>query len=274
MKIRVAQSLGGGFDGTFAEAWGLEEYRSTFDFKEPTVFVGCYGLPDFYAIWRHKGDKYIFWCGSDIRHLHNGYWLDGKGQIRLSSKGIAKWINDNCESWVENEPERKALEYWGIKAQVCPSYIGDIDKIEPSYKPGNKLYASVSSDDFAFYGWHKIDNLAEKYPDIEFHLYGNTKPFKPDNKNVIVHGRVPNEQMIEETKDMQGCIRMLPMEGFSELVARSVLMEQWPISVIPYKHCLLVEQIGEIPKEPNVEGRRYYLKELNNFPFNCNKNVV
>jgi hypothetical protein len=241
------------------------------DANEPTVFVGCYGLPDFYTIWRHKGKKYVFWCGSDIRHLQNGYWLDDEGSIRLTSRGIARWLNEHCENWVENEPERIALNGLGIGSMVCPSYMGDVNKIKPSYKPGNKFYGSVSGDDFELYGWDLIDDIAGKHPELEFHLYGNTKPFKAKNKNVVIHGRVTNQQMNKEIAGMQGAIRMIPMEGFSEIVAKSVLMEQWPISMISYPHTVALKDIGKIPQEPNVEGRKYYLEHLNQFPFNCNK---
>ena len=267
MKIRVAPSLGGGFERTFQEAWNLETYNPKMDIGQATVFVGCYGLPDFYSIWRHKGKRYVFWCGSDIRHLQNGYWLDDTGDIRIDNKGIAKWLNENCENWCENEPERQALAEMGIESVLTPSYLGDVNKIKPSYKPNGKFYASVSGDDFELYGWYEIDKIASKNSDLEFHLYGNTKPFKTLNKNVIIHGRVPKEQMNKEIAEMQGCIRMIPLEGFSEIVAKSVLMEQWPVSIIPYPHTILPENIGNIPKEPNKEGREYYLNNLNKYPW-------
>lgn len=274
-KIRVSPTVGGGFERTFEEAWCLEPYNPETDQDEEVIFVGCYGLPDFYTIWRHKGKKVIWWCGSDIRHFHNGYWLEDGGGIRLTSGGIAKWIDKHCENWVENQSEATALKYWGIKTKICPSYLGDYDEMPISYKHSDtpKLYASVSGDEFDLYGWYAIDKMAKDYPDVEFHLYGNTKPFIPENKNVIVHGRVPREQMNEEIKEMQGCIRMIPMEGFSEIVAKSVLMGQYPVSLIPYEHCLLPDQIDKLKelKEPNIEGRDYYRKTLNNYPWNNEK---
>ena len=263
MQAKISLTLGGGFERTFEEAWGLDEY---IDISEPTVFIGCYGLPDFYNIWRHKGKKYIFWCGSDIRHLQNGYWLDENGDIRIDNKDIAKWINKYCENWVENKPEHDALKKLGIKSNICPSYLGDVNEIKPSYKPGNRFYASVSGNDFELYGWNEIIKIAKRHPLLEFHLYGNTVRFE-GGKNVIVHSRVSKEQMNEEIKDMQGCIRLIPMEGFSEIVAKSVLMEQWPISIIPYPYTISPEFIASVPKEPNKAGREYYLKTLNNYPW-------
>jgi len=269
MKIRVAPSLGGGFERSFDEAWGLETYNSETDKEETCVFAGCYGLPDFMAVRQHKGKKYLFWAGSDIRHLQGGYWIDDKGYIRLPSNGIAKYLDTACENWCENEAERKALEWMGIHAKVCPSFLGDVNKFEVTYKHSKrpKLYSSVSGDEFVTYGWYRILELAKKYDDVEFHLYGNTDHFE-GAENVIVHGRVPIEQMNEEIKDMQGCIRLLPLEGFSEIVAKSLLMGQYPVSEIAYPYCLALDEIGKIAllEEPNT-GRDYYIKELNQFPW-------
>ena len=62
-----------------------------------------------------------------------------------------------------------------IESQVCPSFLGDVNKFEVSFKPGNKVYTSVSGNDFKLYGWDKIPKLALENPAIEFHLYGNSK---------------------------------------------------------------------------------------------------
>ena len=118
---RIAPSLGDGFAGTPAIAWGTKEYINQ---EEPAVFMGLYGLPDFYTLWRHKGRKAIFWCGSDIRHFINGYWLSEKGDIRLSPRPLAEWIQRNCESYVENGVEYDALKKWGIESKIVPSFLG------------------------------------------------------------------------------------------------------------------------------------------------------
>jgi len=274
MKIRVAPSIGE-LERSFEEAWNLKTYNPDKDSNEATVFVGIYGLPDFYSLWRHKGKKYIFWCGSDIRHLHNGYWLDDVGDIRISSGGIAKWINLNCESWVENKVEHDTLSFLGIKSHICPSFLGDVNKIDVSYKYSEKpkLYTSVSGDDFGLYGWNDICDIADQHPGIEFHFYGNTKPFKPllnnINNNVIIHGRVSKEKMNKEIAEMQGAIRMVKFDGFSEIIAKSLLMGQWPVSSIEYPHTVPIREIARIKEleKPNIMGREYYLNKLNKFPW-------
>lgn len=262
----------GELESTHQKIWGTDEYK---DDIRPTVFFGLYGLPDFYALWRHKGRKVILWAGTDIIHLKNGYWLEDGGGIRVSHKPISTWINKYCESYVENTTEFHELEKLGIQAKVAPSFLGDIDDFEVSYKWSDrpKVYASVSGDNFEQYGWPKVEKMAKENPSIEFHLYGNRKEWKSENPNVIVHGRVPKEQMNAEIKEMQGGLRLLEHDGFSEILAKSVLWGQWPISSIPYPFMLMPDNIGKLVemKRKNIDGREYYRKHLNNYPFNANK---
>lgn len=266
---RWAPSLGE-LEDTAENVWGTLPYHEEAT-NYPTVFFGLYGLPDFFALWQHRGKKWILWTGSDIRHFKNGYWLEDKGSIRIEPPQFAKWISRNCESWVENQVEYDALKEMGIESQICPSFLGDVTKFEVSYRwsDRSKLYTSVSGEEFKLYGWDKIPKLARQNPDIEFHLYGSSS-YKPAMgiPNVFFHGRVPKEQMNQEIKNMQGALRLTEFEGFSEILAKSILMGQWPVSLIEYPHMLSVKEISEIKKEPNIEGRNYYLKVLNQFPWN------
>lgn len=267
---RWASSLGE-LEDTPEKIWGTLPYDADKHQDENVVFCGLYGFPDFYALWRHKGKKAVWWCGSDITHFKNGYWLEDGGSIRISPKAIAKWINKNCENWVENEVEKETLEKFGIKCNVCPSFLGDISSYEVSFVPSDKpkLYASVSGDDFKLYKWDLIEELATINQGVEFHLYGNRKPWETKNKNVIVHGRVPKEQMNSEVKKMQGGLRLLAFDGFSEVIAKSLLWGQWPVSFIKYPHTLSISEIGKLKdlKKPNLEGRKYYQNILNKYPW-------
>jgi hypothetical protein len=269
VRCRWSPTLGS-LEDTAEAVWGIKEYVPDKDIDKPTVFFGLYGVPDFYALWRHKGKRWILWAGSDIRHFVKGYWLEDGGEIKIDPRPLAKWISKYCESWVENEVEYRALKELGIESKICPSFLGDIKKFPLSYAQNDrpKLYTSVSGDNFELYGWDKIDELAEQNPNVEFHLYGNTKEWRSDYPNVIVHGRVSKEQINEETKDMQGALRLTEFDGFSEILAKSLLMGQWPVSEIGYPHTLRPDQIGLLKhKEANVAGRDYYLKTLNKYPW-------
>jgi len=261
----------GELEATHQEIWGTREYEND---EDPTVFFGLYGLPDFYALWRHKGRKAILWAGSDIQHFIKGYWLEDGGGIKTCPKGMAKWINKYCENYVENEIEYLALKFHGIESKIVPSFLGDVKKFEINFQQGNKLYTSVSGNDFKLYGWDKIPLLAQENPEIEFHLYGNTIS-RTDWQlpNVVDHGRVPKEQMNAEIATMQGALRLTEFDGFSEIIAKSLLMGQYPVSLIRYPHTLTLDRIWELPgiSLPNEVGRNYYLKLLNAYPWNQKK---
>lgn len=268
----------GELESTHQKTWGTKEYTEL-DIYNPTVFFGIYSFADFFSLWRHKGKKWILWAGSDLRRFKKGYWLDEKGLIRLNPQELADWLNKNCENWVENESEAKILRELGVEPNICPSFLGDVSKFKVNYKWSErpKVYASVSGDDFNLYKWHLIDETASSVPEIEFHLYGNTVPFKTNNKNVIIHGRVDQETMNKEIQEMQAGIRLIEVEGCSEVIVKSALWGQWPISRISYPHVsnaltkkeliiLLRDLINK--KEPDLDARKWFLENLNNYPFN------
>lgn len=275
MQIRIAPSLGA-LEGHPNDIWGTTDYGGPN--AEPVVFFGLYGLKDFFALWAHKGKRHVLWAGSDIRHFAHGYWLDEEGRIRIGPEQLAPWLNQYCTHWVENQVEALALSKYGIEANVVPSFLGYVEDFPLSFKDTGKvrLYTSVSGNDFKLYGWDKIPALAKQNPDIEFHCYGNTvePPFQLAYRtNIILHGRVPKEQMNEEIKSMTGALRLTEFDGFSEILAKSILMGQWPVSLIPYPHMLQPHEIKtlKVKHAPNLEGRDYYLSVFNKYPWNLKK---
>lgn len=271
-QCRVAPSIGD-LEGTHHEVWGTEEYTEP---QRPCVFFGLYGFNDFFTLWRHTGRRAILWAGSDITHFRNGYWLDEGGSIRLDYKALAKWMNETCENYVENVAEQQDLQELGIDTIIIPSFMGDVSEYTIEYQHNDtiKLYASVSGDNFDLYKWNEIEELAEQNPEIEFHLYGNRTPWNSPNKNVIVHGRITKEHMNAQIKHMHGGIRLLEHDGFSEIIAKSLLWGQYPISTIPYPHTLLPKDIGTIRNKitPNTQGRDWILNTVNKYPWNAKIN--
>lgn len=233
-QCRVAPSLGEGFAGDVYSAWGVKFYENDTD---PTVFFGIYGLPDFYALWRHKGRKAILWAGSDIRHLYKGYWLDEVGKIRIDPNALVDWIAENCESYCENETEKDLLWQMCIRPKaIIPSFLGNVAdySIQELRTDQKRYYTSVSGDDFELYGWHEIDGIAKSNPNTEYHLYGNTKEWITTEKNVIIHGRISQAEMNEQIKSMTGALRLTKFDGASEILVKSTLWGQKPLS--PYIH--------------------------------------
>lgn len=271
-QCRVAPSLGE-LEGTHEQAWGTVPYIAP---EEPAVFFGLYGLPDFFALWRHQGKRAILWAGSDIKHFVNGYWLDEEGSIRIDPEPLAEWIAKNCRSYVENGVEAEALRVLGIESEVVPSFMGDIDDYPITYQQSERpaVYASVSGENFAMYGFELIEMIADRC-EVDFYLYGSDN-WESKHSNVFVRGRVPKEVMNEEVKNMQCGLRTLEFDGFSEIVAKSVLWGQWPITRIGYPHIDSFKTNEELiallnglkhKREPNTKGRDYYRRHINKYPW-------
>lgn len=278
IQCRYAPSLGGGFEGTPNEVWGTVDYK---DRNLPTVFCGLYDLRDYIALWRHKGKKWVFWCGGDILNLSRGFLLND-GKLKWLSKYLpafrflVKHILSKAQHWCENHVERDVLLKWGIEVvYVAPSYFGNVN-LPVSYfhsKPA-KVYISCGKDRQKEYGFGIIEDIADKCPKIEFHLYGDD--WQTKHKNVIIHGRVPIQQMNEETKNMQCGLRLNDFDGFSEILAKAILRGHYAISKIPYPYIPsfknneeLISLINSltITYQPNIKGRTFYINQLNNLPW-------
>lgn len=253
-QCRVSPTLGAGFAGTPNKAWGTLPYK---DVNKPTCFFGMYGLPDLIAFRNHRGRKAILWAGTDVTYLINGYWLDDKGEYRVDPKEVGKYLSNHA-NWCENELEWNELLSVGIDAKICPSYLGSLN-VKPCYKHSNKPkgYISVSGNDFEAYGWDKLDDLALTLPELTIYCYGNTKPYKFQAPNIVVRGRVPQAQMNREIKKMQYGIRLNKHDGFSEILAKAILMEQNVISRIDYPFL-------EMDRK---KARKWLLKNVNRYPW-------
>ena len=88
-------------------------------------------------------------------------------------------------------------------------------------------------------------------------------------ENIFVHGRVSKEQMNEEIKEMQGALRLTEFDGASEILVKSILWGQWPVSLLSYKYMIDIEDLGKLKNKqrPNFVGRSHYRRILNQFPW-------
>ena len=277
IQCRYARSLGGGFEAHPNEIWKTIDYT---DRAKSCVFCGLYDARDYYALWKHKGLAWVFWCGGDINNLINGFMLND-GKLRWVSKMpffrpyLVKLLK-KCIHWVENEVERQALLSVGIEARVCPSFFGDVNKFKPNYfwSKNPNVYICCGRGRQKEYGFDVIDRIAPHLPHVWFHLYGDD--WQPQSPNVIVHGRVPIELMNEQIKNMQCGLRLNEFDGFSEILAKCVLYAQYPISRIEYPLISTYENENELISlieslrrtyKPNLGARTYYMKVLNKFPW-------
>ena len=284
VQCRWAPSLGA-LEDTHQNVWGTVEYT---DRNKPACFFGMYDLRDYISLWRHKGKKYVLWAGSDIRNLVNGFTFND-GKLKWLSLLVKKFPSSiqqmiafkfvrmlrEAEHWVENELEAKELGKFDIECKVCPSYLGNI-KLPVTYqwRKVMNVYVSSGKDRQEEYGFGVVERIAKELPFVKFWLYG--APWKTEQPNVRVRGRVPKKKMNYETSLMQVGLRLNEFDGFSEITAKAILRGQYAITKVPhpmiptYQNDLeLILQLNKLRREqkPNLKVRDYYLQHLNEYPW-------
>lgn len=270
MKVRVSPSVIN-FKDKLKEVWGLSEWEGIYDKDQDVLFFGLYIKWDYDAYWAHQGKKTVFWCGSDIINLSNNW--EWQRRVRLYPE---------AKHYCENEVEQKELEGMGIKAEIVQSFLDDVKKFPVSFKPTDRPHVFMSGhpNREEEYGFGLATRLAEKLPEFTFHLYG--AGYRGKVGNIIIHGQVPEKDFNEEIKNYHCGLRPNFHDGFSEITAKSILLGQYPISFIPYKNIWnytteeeLVRKLQEIKQisKPNLDGRKYWIKQLNRFPWIYQKNI-
>ena len=225
-----------------------------------------YHIGDYLRFLWAKGKIKVVWCGGDILNLKNS---------PFPQKYIA-W--HKAEHVCENDVEAILLRSMDINAKVQPLCFDDPKQFEISYKHSNNphVYVCCHPGYEEQYGVDMIEGIAWATPLITYHIYGIEKEiwhfaFNNNPENVIYHGKVSNEQFNEEIKNYQAGLRLNDFDGFAEVLAKSVLMGQWPISRISYPwitHATditsLIQELNSLKdkKEPNLEGRKYWLREF------------
>ncbi len=221
------------------------------------------------------------WAGSDLRNLDQGF-LFNDGKLRWLSKalrgvftGFITRLVSRHDNWVENAWEASLLAKKGVLAMECQSFMGRTNEIGLSFHPLPvcNVYLSASEGRQEEYGWGIVERIANWLPKHCFHLYGAS--WETKHHNVIVHGRVPKEQMNQEIRNYQIGLRLNETDGFSEILAKAVLMGQYAIGKVKHPHIPsfendmdLILTLNRLAKEtePNP-ARDWYLKNLNRYPW-------
>jgi len=282
MKIRISASMIN-FRDKAITYFKLKEWEGKNDKDKDLLFFGLFNDRDYDVFANFKGKRYVFWCGTDILNALSDY--------------ERKRILGNCpaEHYCENELQAQELESLGLKPKIVVSFLDNVNNFPLSYKHSNKPHIFLCGHDQREeeYGVGVVKRVAERLPDFTFHIYGIDKNSSylslterkieeqlicvdEDCPNIWFHGKVPEEQFNNEIINYQCGLRPNEHDGFSEVLAKSILMGQYPISRIPYEKIwsyenedqlvALLEKL-KLMRTPNVEGRAYYLKKINNFPW-------
>ena len=188
-----------------------------------TLFIGMYQWVDYLKFALTLGKKRVLWCGSDILNL-NPIWA------HIITRIPAVHI---CE----NEIEQGALSAKGIEPdRVQPVILTNPNKYKQCFRPSKypQVFLNCHNGRTEEYGLETIIRIAPKLKEVIFHIYGIQQydPFLPEN--IIFHGKVSEKQFDREIRDYQGALRLNAFDGFGEVLAKSILMGQYPIARIMY----------------------------------------
>lgn len=265
------------------ETWKLKEWDGIRDMDQDLLFFGLYNDRDWVVFDNFKGNKFVFWAGSDITNVLRDY----------ERRRILK-NHPNTKHYCENEVEAKELKNIGLEPEIVPSFLDNVDNYPVLYKQSDKpnIFMCLHPEREEEYGLGLVKKIASKVPDAIFHIYGvednssyfrsggiisgtNVK-FDDEFPNIRYHGKVPEAQFNKEIQDYQCGLRINIHDGFSEVTAKSILLGQYPITRIPYEKISnyeteeqLIELINALKdkKEPNIEARSFYIEKLNKFPW-------
>lgn len=225
----------------------LSDWHWWRDRNKPAVFFGSYHYRDYLRFIWHRGPKKLFFCGSDILSLGD-FWA-----YALTHCGKTKF-------YCENGIERSKLLDLAIDAEIRPLLFDDPDKYPISYKWSEKPNVFISGRA----GRQNEDGLPI--------LMEIKEPLK--ESGIIFNyydGSVSEEEYNNQIKEYQSCLRLNFFDGFSEAVAKSVLMGQYPITSILYPKIdnargtlELVQLLLALKnkKEPNIVASSYWRKTL------------
>ena len=244
-KIVFVSSSIANWEDKILKKYQAKKYNN--DTEKDVIFFGMYSFNDYKRVFKHKGKATIVWCGADILYLRQ--WKN------LWRKLISlKKVKHICE----NEVQQEALKRYGIFADIKYNFFGDTKDFPVSFKPSKKpqVFMHCPKGREREYGLHIVGMIAKKVPEITFHVY---------------QGYTSEEEFNEEIKGFHAGIRLNQEDGFSEILAKSILLGQYPISFIKYPHMdvarssyELLDHLKELKnkKVPNP-AREWWVKELN-----------
>ena len=276
MKIRISDGVKF-FKEKAKAVFKLEEWQRG-DPDKDVLFFGLYYQEDYDDYDKFKGNRTIFWNGTDIiRTIEIRKWLD------VVKKHPAKHY---CGTQVSAD----SLKSVGIKAEVVPLFLDDVNNFPISYKHSKTphIFINCHKGREEEYGIDLIRKIAPRVSDATFHIYGINQPkmfyykkkvptdpptIDDEHKNILYHGVVSDDEFNSQISQYQCGLRLNEHDGFSQLLGKSILMGQYPISKIKHEKVwnyetedelvALIEKLKDMT-EPNYEAREHYIKILNN----------
>lgn len=194
--------------------WKLGDYTSK---DEPTLFLGMYFKEDVVRLKDHVGPKFLFWNGSDVsRTLASPAWHE-------------PILRSGAVHACHNQALADELATIGIKAEVSPTLFDHPEAYEKRWTPCThpRVYMTVHPGREEEYGLSMAADIM-RYADADLYVYGNAGG-RARIGNIHLRGVVTEDQWKEETKWMQGALRLNKHDGTSQIVIKAILRGHYAI---------------------------------------------
>lgn len=248
---------------------GLDHYIPSLHYRDLVWFFGMYFDGDYLQVLAHQGKKVINWRGSDALQLRNN-----AERIRMIRTVNALHV---CQS----SRQQAVLQDLGIPSLVRPMLNRRVHEISLS------MFSEKETEILVF--WRSgIDHfiqadmffeIASLCPEARFHIVGQEDPSrfnKPGMENLVFHGFVDEERLDRIMDQCKGTIRPWVSDGTPNIQSIMLLKGRYAAHSCRFEkvaqcstaddYVRWIKDLKEI-KEPNMEAREWWMKNLNNFDF-------
>ena len=159
------------------------------------------------------------------------------------------------------------------EVEVRPTFLSNPHEFKVSYKQSKRpqVYLHINKNAERESGLEIIKKVAPKVPEVIFHIFGRMAEQKLPS-NLVRHGYLCESEFNQEIKNYQAGLDLHVFSGFSEVIAKSILLGQYPIAYVRYPQVDTFNNEDELinllknlknKKKPNYKARDYYLKQFN-----------
>ncbi len=211
---------------------------------------------------KYKKPVLFHWIGTDVYRFIN----ESSIKRRLKKFFIE---SENVKNLVVSENLKEELNLFNISSAILPlTKLNFIDEIPPLPEKFSVL-TYIPEKRWDFYNGDLILELAEKMPDIEFHLLAADKK-RSGPPNVFIYGFI--EDVIPFYKKCSALIRVTLHDGLPKMVLETLSYGRYVLWSESFPHCTKVNNLDEcisalnklkMNSSPNTVGKKFVEENFN-----------